>query len=546
MMIIRRRERHLTPQTLPRDLVCDYQAEYDSDIVAVKLDNALHDLQTPVGAARSLEFVELNSEDGFKIYRRTVQFLLNIAVSEVFPRSEITVHFMVNKGLYFTVKFERERELTARDIAAVEEKMRELVAKNLPITKETMAKDEAARLFAAGGGAEKAAIIAALNQETVSVYRCGKYLDYFYGAMIGATGSLGRFNIEPCPPGLLLRTPALHSGGDIPRKVWQPKLKNILTEAKEWANILNCNYVTDLNRAVANDEIGEIIRVSEALHEKKIAKIAYHIAKNADKLRLILIAGPSSSGKTSFAQRLRIQLKADGLKPISVSLDDYFVNREDTPKNERGEYDYECLEALDTDLFNRNMADLTAGKTITPPTYNFVKGCREIDVNKKISVGKNQPIIIEGIHGLNDKLTAAVPRENKFKIYVSALTQLNIDAHNRIPTTEARLLRRLVRDNNFRGASAMRTLKMWPDVREGEEKHIFPFQEDADVMFNTALIYELGVLKSRAVALLESVPKDVPEYTRARQLLGFCRHFAEIPADEVPNNSILREFIGQN
>ena len=293
--------------------------------------------------------------------------------------------------------------------------------------------------------------------------------------------------------------------------------------------------------------IGDLIRISEALQEKRIAQIADHIFANHSNIRLILIAGPSSSGKTSFAQRLNIQLRVNGLHPIMLSLDDYFLNRDNTPINEKGEYNYECLEALDIKLFNKNMTDLLEGKSVQLPRYNFITGKREWNIEDTLSIQSDQPIIIEGIHGLNDKLTKDIPQKNKYKIYISALTQLNIDAHNRIPTTDIRFLRRLVRDYQFRGAYALKTLRQWPDVRAGEEKNIFPFQEEADAMFNSALIYELAVLKRYAVPLLEMVPRDVPEYTKANRLLDFCRCFSDITEEyDIPNNSLLREFIGKS
>ena len=544
MMIVRRVERHFTPDARPSDFVGDWQNEYDSPIVAALLDNSLHDLQTPVGAARTLEFVELNSDEGYKVYARTVQFLLIAAAREAYPDAETTVHFMVNRGLYITVDFPDGEKLTADKVRAIEGKMREIVEENRPIVKDVMPKEEAAALFTERKQFEKAHLILALDKERVSVYRCGAFFDYMYGAMMGATGQLGKFSLTFFSAGMLLRTPSLRDGGNVPLGIHQPKLTSVLTEAKEWAKILNCPFVTDLNRAVSDGGIGELIRVSEALQEKKIAHIADHIAANAGKLRLILIAGPSSSGKTSFAQRLRIQLRADGLKPLSLSIDDYFIDRESVPRDERGQLDLECLEAIDIKLFNEHMTALLKGEKVRLPKYDFATGLSQKEGGEEVFAPPGEPIIIEGIHGLNEKLSASVPRENKYKIYVSALMQLNIDAHNRIPTTEARLLRRLVRDSRRRGASAIRTLKMWNDVRAGEEKYIFPFQEEADVMFNSALIYELAVLKPYAVPLLMSVTKDLPEYTKARRLLDFCQYFVETDGKKVPSNSLLREFIG--
>ncbi len=546
MFVTIRKERNVLPQVLPRDLAADYQQEYASRIVAVKLDNTLHDLQTPVGKSRSIEFVELESEEGWIIYRRSVEFLLVMAVHELYPEAEVAAMFRANNGLYCEISVPGKK-LTEAMAQAIEAEMRRIVEEDRPIVKEVLEREAAVKLFKETKQVEKANLIASLKLPKVSIYRCGDYYDYLYGAMIGSTGHLGKFALDIFESGVLLRTPDLKSKGEVPPSVPQPKLSEVLTEAKNWANILRCRYVTDLNRAIRSGRISEVIRVSEALQEKHIAEIADYIAKHRQKLRLILIAGPSSSGKTSFAQRLRVQMQVMGLRPFSISLDNYFVNREDTPKTPAGAYDYECLEALDVDLFNKDMFALLKGESVVLPRYNFKTGEREWEGQTPLTLEKSQPIIVEGIHGLNEKLTAAIPREYKFKIYVSALTQLNIDAHNRIPTTDARLIRRLVRDYQFRGASALKTLKQWPDVRQGEEKYIFPYQEEADVMFNSALIYELSALRRYAVPMLEAVTPDVPEYTKARRLLDFCQYFLDLPDEEdVPNNSILREFIGKS
>ncbi len=546
MFVTIRKERNVLPQILPRDLAADYQQEYASRIVAVKLDNTLHDLQTPVGKSRSIEFVELESEEGWIIYRRSVEFLLVMAVHELYPEAEVAAMFRANNGLYCEISVPGKK-LTEAMAQAIEVEMRRIVEEDRPIVKEVLEREAAVKLFKETKQVEKANLIASLKLPKVSIYRCGDYYDYLYGAMIGSTGHLGKFALDIFESGVLLRTPDLKSKGEVPPSVPQPKLSEVLTEAKNWANILRCRYVTDLNRAIRSGRISEVIRVSEALQEKHIAEIADYIAKHRQKLRLILIAGPSSSGKTSFAQRLRVQLQVMGLRPFSISLDNYFVNREETPKTPAGAYDYECLEALDVDLFNKDMFALLKGESVVLPRYNFKTGEREWEGQTPLTLEKSQPIIVEGIHGLNEKLTAAIPRDYKFKIYVSALTQLNIDAHNRIPTTDARLIRRLVRDYQFRGASALKTLKQWPDVRQGEEKYIFPYQEEADVMFNSAMIYELSALRRYAVPMLEAVTPDVPEYTKARRLLDFCQYFLDLPDEEdVPNNSILREFIGKS
>ena len=514
--------------------------------VAANMNNEIHDLQNPVDGCGRLTFVRQETQEGWEVYRRSVTFLLITAVHEMRPEAEVKVDFSANGGLFIEV-LGWPGGFTEASVQAIEQRMRAIVAEQRPIVKRFLPRAAAVQLFKQSKAIEKANLIAALGRETASVYACGDYTDYLYGAMLGSAGALGKFALDFFAPGLLLRTPSVASGGEVPPAKPQPKLSRVLQQAKRWADILHCDYVPDLNRANRSGKIGDIIRVSEALQEKSIAQIADHIAEKADDLRLILIAGPSSSGKTSFAQRLRIQLRVNGLEPVAISLDDYFRNRVDTPRTPEGAYDYEALEALDVPLFNEQMVKLLRGEEVELPYYNFLTGEREWGHSAPFSIAPNQPIIIEGIHGLNEKLSAAIPRKNKYKIYISALTQLNVDAHNRIPTTSARLVRRLVRDYQFRGSSALKTLRQWPDVRKGEEAHIFPFQEEADVMFNSALIYELGVLRKYAKPLLEAVPAEAPEHVMARKLLDFCAYFDDITAeDEIPNNSLLREFIGKS
>ena len=521
------------------------QKDFSSEIVAAELDYEVRDLQNDVGDASQVTFIPLDSQRGWQIYQRSVLFLLFIAVDELYPTAEVVAQFTVDKGLFCEIRH-LDHSLDETTVARIDARMRGIVAENRPIQKESLSRERAVQLFKESKQIEKANLIAAMEQSVVSIYHCGEFYDYLYGAMLGETGQLGRFVLDLELPGILLRTPDVTTAGAVRKRVPQPKLGNILAESKRWAAVLHCNYVPDLNRAVRHEHIGDVIRISEALHEKRITQIADHIADDRQELRLILIAGPSSSGKTSFAQRLRVQLRVNGLEPVSISLDDYFRPRRETPRNEKGEYDYECLGALDTDLFNKNMVDLLAGREIVQPRYNFITGLREWH-EVPLAVTKDQPVIVEGIHGLNEQLSAAVPRQQKYKIYVSALTQLNIDGHNRIPTTDARLIRRLVRDYQFRGAHALKTFKQWPDVRAGEEKNIFPFQEEADVMFNSALIYELGVLKKYAKPLLMSVSPDVPEHAEAKRLLDILQYFTDIHDEEqIPNNSLLREFIGKS
>ena len=526
------------------ELVQEVQKKGEPLIVAARVDNVLRDLQTSVGDFHTIELVDTRSEFGRRIYRRSVVFLLIMAVRELYPEAEVVVQFTAHKGLYCAIQ--SPFDVTESVVRALEQRMREIVAENRPIVKKRLQREEVVQLFKKSEQIEKANLVMSLETEKASLYYCGEFYDYLFGPMVSATGVLDKFALDAMPGGVLLRTPEPSAPEIVPAFKEQPKFGSILMEAERWASVLHCDYVSDLNRYIRRGEVADIIHVSEALHEKKIAEIADHIASNIKELRLILIAGPSSSGKTSFAQRLRIQLRVNGIEPVSISLDDYFRNWEDTPRTKDGAYDFENIGALDVELFNDHLVRLLNGEEVILPHYNFLTGKREVG-SEHLSIAPTSPLIVEGIHGLNEALTASVPRGKKFKIYISALTQLNIDAHNRIPTTDARLLRRMVRDYQFRGAYALKTLRQWPDVRAGEEKNIFPFQEEADAMFNSALIYELAVLKRYAVPLLEMVPRDVPEYTKANRLLDFCRCFSDITEEyDIPNNSLLREFIGKS
>jgi phosphoribulokinase len=519
---------------------------YDSLIVAAKINGEIHDLQTSYAEGDEIRFVTRDSPHGWTIYRRSVLFLLIAAVNQLEKRAEVIAKFTVNKGLYCEIKMPNAA-IEPAFIEKIEAQMREMIAANLPIIKRSISREDAIDLFRRQGRDGKVQLLSALSNETISIYTCEDCFDYLYGPMLYETGELGLFELDYEPDGVLIRTPDEMTQGHIRQRINQPKFGSILAESKEWADILECRFISDLNRMNKEHQIGELIRISEGLQEKRIAQIADHIAANQENIRIILIAGPSSSGKTSFAQRLRIQLRVNGLRPVMISLDDYFLNREDTPLNEKGEYDYESLDALDTKLFNENMLNLLAGREVQIPRYNFITGKREWKEDAFLSIQKDQPIIIEGIHGLNEYLTKAIPRINKYKIYISALTQLNIDAHNRIPTTEVRFLRRLVRDYQFRGAKALKSIRQWPDVRAGEEKYIFPFQEDADALFNSALIYEIGVLKAYAVPLLSEIKQMEEGYTEARLILRFLQYVDSIDnTDDIPNNSILREFIGKS
>lgn len=531
------------PVTLA-DISRDFQQYHKVPIVAAKVDHVLKDLQTVVEDFEKIEFVDMDSKEGMEIYQRSVVFLLITAVHELYANVEITIEHSIGNGLYCEVYL--GYPLKKSDVAAIEKHMRKIVAENRKIEKKNLPKGDAVQLFRSTGQMEKANLIASLARDFVSVYRCGDFYDYLYGAMLSSTEELALFALDYYAPGLILRVPKELSLLELPAFKPQPKLAWIFSEAEQWARILDCSYVDNLNCHNRRGEIGDLIRVSEALHEKKIASIADCIAAEIERIKIILIAGPSSSGKTTFAQRLRIQLRVNGIQPLSISLDDYFLDRLHTPRDAQGNYNFEALEALDVKLFNEHLLKLTNGEAVEVPYYNFITGKREYRGNV-LKLLPKQPLIIEGIHGLNEKLTVSIPRREKYKIYISALTQLAIDGHNRIPTTDTRLVRRMVRDHNFRGSDALKTIRQWPDVRAGEEKNIFPYQEEADVMFNSALIYELGVLKKYAQPLLKNVDKNLPEYTEAVRLLDFLEYFDDIKADdEIPLNSILQEFIGKS
>lgn len=526
------------------DIAKQKQTKHQSLITAVKIDNVLRDLQTDITPDSKVEFVDMSQEDGVLAYQRSVLFIMMASVNLLYPDKEVVVEHSVNNGVYCELL--PKGDLTAEKVANIEAKMREFVEKKKDIYKIYLPREDAVALFRESQQIEKSKLVESLKQDVVSLYYCSGYYDYLYGPMLYNTSLLDKFALDFYNPGLILRTPLKNDPNNIPPIMKQRKLSLILSEADRWADILKCNYVTNLNNYIKENKSGDIIRISEALHEKKIAQIADHIVEDTQHLRLILIAGPSSSGKTTFAQRLRIQLLVNGLNPTSISLDDYFLDREQTPKNEHGEYDFESLYALDLELFNKHMLALLNGEKVEIPVYNFSTGYREWK-NHVVQVEKNQPIIIEGIHGLNDELTKDIPNNMKYKIYISALTQLAIDGHNRIPTTAARLIRRIVRDNQFRGAHPLKTLRQWKEVRNGENKNIFPYQENADVMFNSALIYEFSVLKKYARPLLTKIDATLPEYNISKRLIDFLDYFDDIyNEDDIPNNSILREFIGKS
>ncbi len=529
-----------------RELIQE-QAKENDMIVAAIVNGEIKSLGDTIDEGQTPVWVHLSDSIGERVYRRSVLFLAIVAMRELYGAAdtELIVRASLNGGLYCDLIL--PGGVTDGTVTAIEVQMRAIVKENRAIRKRVVSKEEAVRLFKATRQIPKANLLNMLPEEDVVLHTCGEQYDSLYGVMLDKTGELGCFDLKRINNGVLLRMPSGGQGLFLRPPIAQPKFTQTLKESKQWAKILHCEYMPDLNRSIQLGQTGDLIRVSEALHEKKIAEIADRIAAGIKKARLIMIAGPSSSGKTSFAQRLKVQLRVNGLTPVSISLDDYFVNRKETPLTPEGAYDYESLRALNVELFNEHLVALMQGKEVALPRYDFVTGEREDGARPNFSIAPEQPIIVEGIHGLNEELTHAVPRDEKFKIYVSALTQLNIDMHNRIPTTDARFVRRLVRDYQFRASSAIKTLRQWRDVRKGEEKNIFPYQEDADAVFNSALIYELAVLKKYAVPLLSAVAPHEAGYTDAQNILRFLTQFGSIEDEsDIPNNSILREFIGKS
>ena len=529
-------------------IVSEYQKEYENLITLVMENGKIRELSKRAEKNAEIKFITRRNKIGQKTYFRTAVLLLVKALHDVLqkknPGSEIKqglkVEFTIGDGYYCSPK--GGLVVTPELVCAVKERMQTLVEEQIPIRKATIPTDEARKLFAAGGMEDKDRLFRYRRSSTVNVYDIDGYKDYYYGYMLPNTSYIKYFDLLSYKEGMVLMLPSASAPNEIRSFEPREKLYHALMTATDWGEKLGIDTVGDLNDKICNGELSDVIMVQEALQERRIAEIAKEIADRKD-VKFVMIAGPSSSGKTTFSHRLSTQLATYGLKPHPIPVDDYFVNREDTPKDENGNYNFECLEAIDTKLFNENMVDLLAGKTVELPTFNFKSGRREYKGNYK-KLGKDDILVIEGIHGLNDKMSYALPQESKFKIYISALTCLNIDEHNRIPTTDGRLLRRMVRDARTRGTSAQGTIRMWASVRRGEEENIFPFQESADATFNSALIYELAVLKQFAEPLLFSIKPEEPEYYEAKRLLKFLDYFLGVSTENLPNNSIVREFVG--
>lgn len=519
-------------------------AAYNDDpvtIVACRINYKLTELTYPVTHDIEVAPVSMGDSDGMRIYRRSLTFLLVVAVEQVFPGVQVYVDHSLTFGGLFCEVHGRE-PLTAQEVARVEQRMREMVAENAPIGKRTVSLEEARALFQEWGRKDKLRLLRYRGRDYVTLYRLYDTEDYFHGYMVPSTGYLKQFALQHYSDGFVLRYPRHENPLVLQPAVEYPKLVAVFREYGQWLRVLGIDDVAALNEAIEAGRAGEVALVSEALHEQRMAQIAAEIAKRRDTLRLVLIAGPSASGKTTFSKRLAIQLLANRLRPVAVALDDYFVDRDRTPKNERGEYNFEDLRAVDLDLLNEQLGELMAGREVSLPRYNFYTGKRE--EGERLKLSQDHIILLEGIHGLNPALVRTVPEECIYRLYVSALTQLNLDHYNRVPTTETRLIRRIVRDARERGYSALQTLRRWESVRDGEKKWIFPYQEHADVMFNSALAYELSALKPLAEPLLYQIPSNVPEYAEARRLLALLRWFMPFDLSLVPANSILREFVG--
>lgn len=525
------------------ELAREYQAEYANDIVLVSVNKKLQELHKEVQRPCSVEFITTADKAGMSSYERSFLLLMNKAIYDIIPLEKIekvTVKFSVINGYYIEPK--GDFTVDAEFLTKVKTRMDELIASDIPIIKRSMHVDDAIQFFRNVKMYDKEKLFRYRRSSHVNIYSISGFADYHYGYMVPSTGYLRYYDLALYQDGFVLLLPLRSNPVQVMPLKPQDKLFGVMQESAKWSEQLHLNTVGAVNEMISSGALQDMILITEAHQEKNISDIANRIAEQPDK-KFIMIAGPSSSGKTSFSHRLSIQLRARGLTPHPIGVDDYFVDREFTPRDENGEYDFECLQCVDTEQFNKDMMDLLQGKRVAMPTFSFIQGKREYKGNY-LQLGEQDILVIEGIHCLNDALSYALPPESKFKIYISALTQLNIDEHNRIPTTDGRLIRRMVRDARTRGASARDTIARWPSVRRGEEENIFPYQETADVMFNSALIYELSVLKSYAEQLLFGIPMDVPEYQEAKRLLKFLDYFLAVDSTVIPHNSLLKEFIG--
>jgi uridine kinase len=510
-------------------------------IVGALVEQRLRELTFPVMTDSRVAPVSMANSDGMRIYRRSLSFLLVVAVTELFPGTRLFVDHSFTFGGYFC-QVEGREPFTPEELETLEQRMREIVEQDEPITKRRIPLEEARAMFRALGHEDRLRLLKYRNKDYLTTYKLRAVTDYFYGYMVPSTDYLRWFKLKHYPPGFILRFPRRHWPTSLRPFRDYPKLIAVFREYGEWMDITDVRDVGGLNEAFESGRLRELVLVAEALHQQRIAQIAQQIAQRRDEVRVVLIAGPSSSGKTTFSKRLAVHLLASGIRPKPLGLDDFFFDRDETPRDENGDFDFEALEALDLEFLNSQLLDLMSGREVTLPRFNFHTGTREQGAT--VQLRDDHVLLVEGIHGLNPRLVPQIPQERIFRIYLSALTQLNIDMHNRVPTTDTRLIRRIVRDATYRGYSATDTINRWESVRRGEKRNIFPFQEHADVMFNSALVYELAVLKPFAEPLLHEIDQESTQYNEARRLLAFLEWFRPSVPDLVPDNSILREFIG--
>ena len=514
------------------------QMEYGP--VSCKVNNKVEGLHYRVYNNKDVKFLDMTSSSGSRAYTRTLFFVLCKAVQDLYPAHDVIIDIPVSNGFYVDVRF--GRPATDEDVDKIRQRMQEIIDAKMPIRRYMVPTEEAIALFEEKGDVEKVKLLKTSGSIYTTYYKIGEYVDFYYGTLLTNTSELYLFGLEKYYDGMLLRIPSVKDPSVLGELTKQDKMFEIFKEHHRWQNILGIRTVGDFNQAVDAGFTTDIINISEALQEKKIAKIAEDIA-NRKGVKLVLLAGPSSSGKTTSCKRLSIQLAVNGLKPLQISLDDYFVDREKTPKDANGEYDYESIYALDLQLINDQFNALFRGEEVELPKYDFQTG-KSKKSGKKLKMNDNNVLVVEGIHALNPELTAQIPNEQIFRVYASALTTILLDNHNYIPTTDNRLLRRIIRDYKYRGVSAQETIHRWPSVRAGENKWIFPFQENADAMLNTAMLYELAVIKTQAEPLLQQVPENCEEYAEAYRLLKFLKYFKGIPYNNLPPTSLLREFLG--
>ena len=522
------------------DVFSSFDLKMTHGPVSARVNNKVEGMHYRVYNSKDVEFLDMNSASGSRAYTRTLFFVLCKAVQDIYPNTDVVIDIPVSNGFYVDIRL--GRSVVDEDVNILRRRMQEIIDSKMPIRRFTVPTEEAIALFQEKGDVEKVKLLRTSGSIYTTYYKIGEYVDYYYGTLLTNTSQLYLFGLEKYYDGMLLRIPSVSNPDVLGEMTRQDKMFDIFKEHHRWQEILGIRTVGDFNQAIDAGHATDIINISEALQEKKLAKIAEEIASR-EGVKLVLLAGPSSSGKTTSCKRLSIQLAVNGLKPLQISLDDYFVDRDKTPKDENGDFDFESIYALNLDLLNEQFNALFRGEEVELPKYDFPSG-KSVKSGKKLKLEPNNVLVVEGIHALNPELTAHVPEEQIFRVYASALTTILLDNHNYIPTTDNRLLRRIIRDYKYRGVSAQETIRRWPSVRAGENKWIFPFQENADAMLNTAMLYELSVLKMQAEPLLQQVPENCEEFAEAYRLLKFLKYFKGIPYNNLPPTSLLREFLG--